>query len=93
MALPTADSSAPRAFTTAARPAAYPGPICGRAAKSAISPTTSLSWMVVSAAAPPLPPPPVSAPAVATLTSRTRTGCALDGTDHVSWNCTRPSLL
>ena len=79
-ALPDADSSRPTESTTATLPAANPGPFSGRTPKSAISPTTSDSGTVVSAPRSPLP----RVTAAATRTSRTRNGCALDGTDHVS---------
>src|ERR1035437_2752653 len=73
---PVTVSIAPVELTNAPRPAAYPGPFSGRAPRSLIKPTTSASCTVVVT---------VSAPtAVATLTSRTRNGCTLEGTAQVS---------
>src|SRR5262249_15103062 len=83
---PVADSSAPAGPTTATRPAAYPGPFMGRAPRSAISPITSDSSTGA----------PASSVEIAegdVRTSRKRTGVVLSGIDHVSVNCTRPSLL
>ena len=90
-ALPLTPSMDPRELMKATRLVAKAAPSSGRAARSAVKPVTwdSLMGPVV------ISPPPVIAAAVAELTrtALTRTGCVLAGTDHVSWNCTRPSLL
>src|ERR1035438_6902292 len=75
---PVTVSRAPVGSTNATRPAAYAGPFKGRAPKSLTRPTMSDSSTVDAV---------VSAPAEfvdATLTSRTRSGSTLEGTDQVS---------
>jgi hypothetical protein len=90
--LPLAPSIEPRELMIAARPGEKTGRSSGRAARSAVKPVTCDSRI-----GPVVPwlPPLVMAPAVATLTRTALTGIGFvpAGTDHVSWNCTRSSLL
>src|ERR1022692_303747 len=76
--VPATASMAPSGLTNATRPAAYPGPLSGRAPRSLVSPMTSDSWTVSVMGATP------TAPTTGTLTSRMRSGCTLEGTAQVS---------
>src|ERR1022692_4248749 len=74
--VPATVSRAPVGLTYATRPAAYAGPLSGRAPRSLSRPVTSASWTVSVMGAGVAP----TAPTTGTLTSRMRSGCTLEGT-------------
>src|SRR5579863_5664731 len=88
--LPEAPSMEPSELMTAALLVENPGPSSSREARSAVRPVTcdsKIGPVVI------LPPEEMLADDTLTRTALTLSGTVLTGTDHVSWNCTRPSLL